>query len=158
RLVAAHCAALIGRERLADGRLIDAGDIMVLLRKRNAFVGELIGELKARGIDVAGRDRLSLFDDLGVQDLVALGRAALLPTDDLTLACVLKGPLIGLDEAALFTLAHGRSADLWAALRARAQAGEGPFVEAHARLSAIFARADFLPPYAFYARILGPEG
>lgn len=158
RLVAAHCESLIGRERLADGRLIDAGDIMVLLRKRNAFVGELIGELKARGIDVAGRDRLSLFDDLGVQDLVALGRAALLPTDDLTLACVLKGPLIGLDEAALFTLAHRREGELWAALRARAAKGEAPFVRAHDRLSAIFARADFLPPYAFYARILGPEG
>jgi ATP-dependent helicase/nuclease subunit A len=158
RMVAAHCASLIGRERLADGRLIDAGDIMVLLRKRNAFVGELIGELKARGIDVAGRDRLSLFDDLGVRDLVALGKAALLPTDDLTLACVLKGPLIGLDEAALFRLAHGRDGDLWGALRARAVSGEAPFVRAHARLSAIFARADFLPPYAFYARILGPEG
>lgn len=158
RLLAAHCESLIGRERLADGRLIDAGDIMVLLRKRNAFVGELIGELKARGIDVAGRDRLSLFDDLGVQDLVALGRAALLPTDDLTLACVLKGPLIGLDEAALFALAHGRDGDLWAALRARAAKGEAPFVRAHDRLSAIFARVDFLPPYAFYARILGPEG
>jgi len=155
RLVAAHCESLIGRERLADGRLIDAGDVMVLLRKRNAFVGELIGELKARGIDVAGRDRLSLFDDLGVQDLVALGKAALLPTDDLTLACVLKGPLVGLDEAALFTLAHGRERDLWAALRARTEA---PFVAAHARLSTIFARADFLPPFAFYARILGPEG
>ncbi|MGE3649498.1 MAG: double-strand break repair helicase AddA, partial [Reyranellaceae bacterium] len=158
RLVAAHCARLIGRERLADGRLIDAGDIMVLVRKRNAFVGELIGELKARGIDVAGRDRLSLFDDLGVQDLVALGKAALLPTDDLTLACVLKGPLIGLDEAALFTLAHGRDRDLWSALRVRAASGEAPFVQAHARLSTIFARADFLPPYAFYARLLGPEG
>lgn len=158
RLVAAHCESLIGRERLADGRLIDAGDIMVLLRKRNAFVGELIGELKARGIDVAGRDRLSLFDDLGVQDLVALGRAALLPTDDLTLACVLKGPLIGLDEAALFTLAHGRTGDLWGALRTRAATGEAPFGRAHDRLSAIFARADFLPPYAFYTRILGPEG
>ncbi len=158
RLVAAHCESLIGRERLADGRLIDAGDIMVLVRKRNVFVGELIGELKARGIDVAGRDRLSLFDDLGVRDLVALGRAALLPTDDLTLACVLKGPLIGLDEAALFTLAHGREGDLWGALRARAAKGEAPFVDAHGRLSAVFARTDFLPPYAFYARILGPEG
>lgn len=158
RLVAAHCESLIGRERLADGRLIDAGDIMVLLRKRNAFVGELIGELKARGIDVAGRDRLSLFDDLGVRDLVALGKVALLPTDDLTLACVLKGPLVGLDEAALFELAHGRGGDLWAALRRRADAGEEPFAAAYARLAAIFARADFLPPYSFYARILGPEG
>jgi len=158
RLVAAHCQSLIGHERLADGRLIDAGDIMVLVRKRNAFVGALIGELKARGIDVAGRDRLSLFEDLGVQDLVALGRAALLPTDDLTLACVLKGPLIGFDEAALFTLAHGRAGDLWGALRTRAAKGEAPFARAHERLSAIFARADFLPPYAFYARVLGPEG
>ena len=157
RLVAAHCAQLIGRERLADGRLIDAGDIMVLVRKRNAFVGELIGELKARGIDVAGRDRLSLFDDLGVQDLVALGKAALLPTDDLTLACVLKGPLIGFDEAALFTLAHGRDRDRGRPLRAR-HVGRGALCAGACRLSTIFARADFLPPFAFYARLLGAEG
>ncbi|MBV9834002.1 MAG: double-strand break repair helicase AddA [Alphaproteobacteria bacterium] len=158
RLVAAHCASLIGKERLADGRLVDAGDIMVLLRKRNAFVGELIGELKTRDIDVAGRDRFSLFEDLGVQDLVALGKAALLPTDDLNLACVLKGPLIGISEADLFKLAYKRTGDLWSALRALAGAGEAGFATAYARLSTIFARVDFLSPHAFYARILGPEG
>ena len=32
----------------------------------------------------------------------------LLPEDDLSLAALLKSPLIGLDEDQLFALAHGR--------------------------------------------------
>ena len=51
-------------------------------------------------------------------DLIAAGRAALLKDDDLTLACVLKSPLIGLDEDALFKLAAGRSGSLADALAA----------------------------------------
>ena len=51
-------------------------------------------------------------------DLIAAGRAALLPDDDLTLASVLKSPLIGLDEDALFRLAARRSGSLAEALAA----------------------------------------
>ena len=41
---------------------------------------------------------------------MAAGRASLLPQDDLTLACVLKSPLIGLDDDDLIALAPGRDA------------------------------------------------
>jgi ATP-dependent helicase/nuclease subunit A len=57
-------------------------------------------------------------------DLMALGRVLLLPEDDLSLACVLKGPLIGLDEDHLFALAQTGGRSLWA--RARRD-GEGRF-------------------------------
>ena len=44
----------------------------------------------------------------------------LLPQDDLNLACLLKSPLIGLDEEQLFALAWKRTGHLWRALRERA--------------------------------------
>ena len=53
--------------------------------------------MKTRDIGVAGTDRMVLTQQIAVQDLIALGRFALLPDDDLTLAIVLKSPLVGLD-------------------------------------------------------------
>jgi ATP-dependent helicase/nuclease subunit A len=59
----------------ASGRPIRPGDVMVLVRRRNEFVGELLRALKQRDIPVAGADRLILTEQLAVQDLVALGRS-----------------------------------------------------------------------------------
>jgi ATP-dependent helicase/nuclease subunit A len=157
-------AATIGRwldsgERLvAHGRPVRPGDIMVLVRRRNEFVGELLGALKQRGVPVAGADRLILTEQLAVRDLVALGHFLLLPEDDLTLAAVLKSPLFDLDEDALFELCHGRGNEtLWSRLRKHAQ--EQPkFRRAADRLAALLGRADFVPPYELYAEILGADG
>jgi ATP-dependent helicase/nuclease subunit A len=142
----------------ARGRPIRPGDIMVLVRRRNEFVGELLRALKQRGIPVAGADRLVLADQLAIQDLIALGRFLLLPEDDLTLATVLKGPFFGVDEATLFDLAYDRGNErLWDRLRARAQ--ENPKLRHPTeRLAALLARADFVPPYELYAEILGAGG
>ncbi|HRQ61784.1 MAG TPA: UvrD-helicase domain-containing protein, partial [Alphaproteobacteria bacterium] len=97
------------------GRAIRPGDIMILLKNRKK--GEpIVAALKAAGIPVAGADRMVLNEELAVQDLLAACGFALLPEDDLTLACLLKSPLIGMDEEALFTLAYGRRASLWAAI------------------------------------------
>ena len=49
-----------------------------------------------------------------------MARFVLLPQDDLNLACLLKSPLVGLDEDKLFTLAWNRKTHLWQALRERA--------------------------------------
>jgi len=143
----------------SKGRQMRAGDVLVLVRRRNAFVEELVRELKLRDVPVAGVDRMVLTEQLAVRDLVALGRFLLLPEDSLTLACVLKGPLIGLSEERLFELAHGRGEDasLWDALRDRA--GENAdFERAFTRLSDWLARADYVPPYELYAQLLGAEG
>jgi ATP-dependent helicase/nuclease subunit A len=162
--VALAIAATVGRW-LEKGEMIEArgrpmrpGDIMVLVRRRNEFVGELLRALKQRGIPVAGADRLILSEQLAVQDLVALGRFLLFPDDDLTLATVLKGPLFGLDEDTLFDLAYGRGDErLWHRLRARATEN-AKLRHAAERLSALLARADFVPPFELYAEILGAEG
>ena len=101
-------------------REISAGDILVLVRTRNAFFAAVIRALKAHGVPVAGADRLDVANHIAVMDLVAAGRAALLPQDDLSLACVLKSPLFGFTDDDLILLAPGRKGALIAALAASA--------------------------------------
>ncbi len=128
RAIAATIASwLAAGERLeARGRPLRPGDVMVLVRRRNEFVGELLRELKRRGVPVAGADRLILTEQLAVQDLVALGRFLLLPEDDLTLAAVLKSPLFDIGEEALFDLCYARDKEsLWSRLRVRAGCERG---------------------------------
>jgi ATP-dependent helicase/nuclease subunit A len=146
-------------ERLhSRDRPVEAGDIMILVRRRNAFVADLLRELKQRGVPVAGADRLALAEQLAVKDLVALGQFLLLPDDDLTLAVVLKGPLFGISEEQLFDLAYDRGKrSLWSRLLDR---GEDDLLLARAvaTLKSLLARADFAPPYELYADILGAQG
>ena len=159
RLIARRIRAWIddGEILEARDRPVRAGDIMVLVRRRGGFVEELVRELKQLEVAVAGVDRMVLTEQLAVMDLAALGRFLLLPEDDLTLATVLKGPLVGLDEEALFRLAHGRDGTLWQALRRHADDEPG-FAAAHAALSAWLAGADLVPPYELFADILGGGG
>ena len=146
-----------GEELPAQGRKVKAGDILILVRRRDPFTTPMIRALKRAGVPVAGADRMRLMDQLAVQDLVALADVLLMPEDDLALAVVLKSPLFGLDDDALFALAYGRSGSLWSALRAKAK--EDPrFGEAGERLSAWRSRADFLPPYEFFSELLGADG
>ena len=156
RLIAVHAKGLIGKERRArKGELLHEGHFMVLVRRRNAFVNALVRELKREQLQVAGVDRLSLGEEIAIQDLLAMARFALLPQDDLNLACLLKSPLVGLDENKLFVLAWNRSGHLWSALRGRAH--EPDFAAAHEQLSRWLARADFTTPFDFFAEALGPE-
>jgi ATP-dependent helicase/nuclease subunit A len=141
------------------GRPISAGDVMVLVRQRTGFMDQLVRALKLRQVPVAGADRMVLTEQLVVQDLLALARFLLLPEDDLTLAGLLKSPLIGLDEEQLFAVAHGRPGTLWASLRTRASMEpEGPFAAAAARLSAWLARTDFVRPFELFAHVLYADG
>ena len=99
----------------------DPGDILILVRSRNALFHSIIRELKRQGLPVAGADRLNILDTLAVQDVLNMVRFALLPEDDLTLAEILKGPFIGLldDDESLFPLAYGRKKEsLWSRLQA----------------------------------------
>jgi ATP-dependent helicase/nuclease subunit A len=146
---------IAAREPLVPGGPpIGAGDIMILVRRRTRFVMPLIRALKARDVPVAGVDRLALTEPLAVQDLMALGRFLLLPEDDLTLACLLKSPLIGLDEDQLFSLAYGRSGSLWNALLAASETNAPAFEPARAWLAGLLAEVDFARPFELYAGVL----
>src|SRR4029077_8690416 len=130
-------------------------DVMILVRSRNAFFEAMIRALKAADVKTAGADRLRLKDHIAVMDLIAVGRAALLPDDDLTLACALKSPLVGFDDDALMRIAAGRNGSLADALAA---AKDSPALEAARRLEKWRARAKALSPFAFYALLLGQDG
>ncbi|WP_455374378.1 double-strand break repair helicase AddA [Limibacillus halophilus] len=141
----------------SQGRRLEAGDIMLLVRRRNAFVSELVRALKTKGVKVAGVDRMKLMEQLPIMDLVAFGNFLLLPEDDLTLAVVLKSPLVGLDEEQLFELAYGRGGKtLWQRLREKGKEG-GVFAEAAGFLKEQLARADYDSPFTLYARLLGEK-
>jgi ATP-dependent helicase/nuclease subunit A len=138
-------AALPGSEKP-----IEPGDIMILLPRREPFGSEIIRRLKERGVPVAGADRLVLTEQIAVMDLIALGRFALLPEDDLNLAALLRSPLLGLSEEELFTLAHGRKGSLWESV---SEHRDG-FAQQYALLTDARARADFSPPFEFHAHAL----
>ncbi len=95
------------------GRAIEPGDIMILVRSRNAFVEQIMRALKQLKVPVAGSDRMILGEQLAVQDLIVVARFCLLPEDDLSLAEVLKSPFIGLDEDDIFALCYARKGSLW---------------------------------------------
>ena len=128
-------------ERVRDAdtlqpRRVAAGDIMILVRSRGAFFEAMIRALKEARVKTAGADRLTLRDSIAVMDLIAVGRSALLPDDDLTLAAALKSPLVGLDDEDLMALAPQRAGSLARALAEAADqrlAGARSCVEAWRR-------------------------
>jgi ATP-dependent helicase/nuclease subunit A len=138
-----------------ETRRICESDVMILVRSRNAFFEAMIRALKAADVKTAGADRLKLKDHIAVMDLIAVGRAALLPEDDLTLACALKSPLLGFDDDALMKIASARGGSLAEALAA---ADESVARNAARRLVEWRGRAKSLSPFAFYALLLGQDG
>lgn len=132
-------------------RKVRAGDFLILVQRRSALFHEIIRACKARGLPIAGADRLRIGAELAVRDLKALISFVTLPQDDLSLAALLRSPLLGFSEQQLFDLAHRRGQKhLWQALEAR----QGEFAEACALLHDLRDRADFMPPYEFLERAL----
>ncbi|MCK0168836.1 double-strand break repair helicase AddA [Jannaschia sp. S6380] len=135
--------------RGTDRRAVEAGDILILLQRRRDLFHHIVRACKARGLDLAGADRLRLSDDMAVRDLIATLTWVATPADDLSLATVLRSPLGATDEAGLFALAHKREGRLWDALRMR---GSDP--DTQAMLADLLAHADFERPYELLQRIL----
>ncbi|MBN8543162.1 MAG: UvrD-helicase domain-containing protein [Alphaproteobacteria bacterium] len=103
-----------GRVLKARGRAVQAGDIMILVHRRKPMTPLLIRELQRMDVPVAGIDRLALSTHLAVRDVIALIRWLYAPEDDVALAQILRSPLVGMSEEALFDVAHNRGeASLW---------------------------------------------
>jgi len=133
------------------------GDILVLVRRRSGFASALVRALKAKGVAVAGLDRMVLTKQPAVQDILSLCNALLLPQDDLSLAEMLVSPLGGLTDASLMALAMERQGSLWEALGRRA--GErADWAEAHGFFAALLGRVDYAAPHALLVEALGPLG
>jgi ATP-dependent helicase/nuclease subunit A len=143
---------------LAKGtrRHATAGDIMVLVRQRKELAAQIVAKLHARGVPVAGVDRLRLGAPLAVKDVLVALRFAAQPQDDLSLANLLASPLMGWTQDDL--LAHVPRLPkqrLWDHLKR----DDAPaFVTATAeRLKDLLRRADYHTPQALIAWLLtGP--
>ncbi|MEM1052640.1 MAG: double-strand break repair helicase AddA [Pseudomonadota bacterium] len=132
-----------------------AGDIMVLVRKRRDLAAQIVAKLHAKGVAVAGVDRLRLGAPLAIKDLMAALRFAAQPLDDLSLANLLVSPLIAWTQDELLEFVpRARGKRLWEHLRGH----EAPqVVETIEKLKTLLARADFETPQALLAWLLtGP--
>ena len=135
-------------------RALGYGDVLILVRRRNALFHEIIRALKREGVAVGGADRLRLSEHIAFQDLVALGRFARFPDDDLTLAALLRSPFVDIDEEGLFDLAHARKGALWAELGRRGDEREA-WRTGLEFLTWVKGDAEARPPFDFYGRVLG---
>lgn len=141
----------------STGKAITPGDVLILVRKRNPFAVPMVAALKARGIPVAGSDRVHLSEQVAVRDLMALGDFLTLPEDDLALASVLKSPLFNLNDADLTEIAPGRKGALWKAFLAHADTNL-MYRGAAETLKKWRAKADFVPPFEFFSHLLERDG
>lgn len=132
-----------------------AGDVMVLVRKRKELATQIVAKLHARGVAVAGVDRLRLGAPLAVKDLMAALRFAAQPLDDLSLANLLVSPLIGWSQEDLLENApRPYDVRLWDHLRK----SEAPLAQETAdTLRSLLSLADYETPQALLAWLLtGP--
>lgn len=137
-------------------RNIRAGDILVLVRKRDAFVPTLMRTIKSTtNIAVAGADRLKLTDHIAVQDLMSLGRVVLLPEDDLSLAALLKSAFFNVSEEQLFDLCADRGNDIsvWAQLKDLSQSNT-VWAGIHDQIIKFQSLAQTCSVHGFYSRVL----
>ncbi len=152
RSIAARIKSWIGRRLLpAHKRAVQPGDILILLQKRGALFDALLAALRDANIPVAGADRLKLQDNLAVMDLMALAQFCLLPADDLSLACVLKSPLVPspFSEDDLVSVAATRTGSLWESLTGSTLHPDTvDFLAEQLRLAPVTG------PHAFLARVL----
>ena len=147
--------------------LIDSGkyaphDIMILVQQRQPMAPQMVAELKRRGIDVAGSDRIVLPNFPPIRDLMNLVRFCLDTTDDYSLCCVLKSPIFRLKEVDIFNLcktrtnetktrrAHDKDAapvTVWDVL-------ENAQPDIYLRLNQMLEWSKTLAPYSFFTNVL----
>ena len=103
------------KQKLASGKILAATkkaiappNFMILFRKRDEFTKEVISALQNDDVPVAGLDRITLRENLAVQDLLSIGKFVLNSQDDLNIATLLKSPIIGINEEFLYDISTKR--------------------------------------------------
>ena len=155
KMIAAKIKEQVSRGDIlvSQNRPLRYKDYMILVQRRNSFVEEMVRECKNAGVNVAGVDKIRLLEQIAVQDLVALGKFLLLPTDDLTLAEVLKSPLFGLSDDDLFALCYNRGgASVWTRL-----CDNENYRETYLLLRDLLDMADYVRPFELYAYVLNKQ-
>ncbi len=156
KMIAAKIKEQVSRRDIlvSQNRSVRYRDYMILVQRRNSFVEEMVRECKNAGVNVSGVDKIRLLEQIAVQDLVALGQFLLLPTDDLTLATVLKSPLFGLNDDDLFVLCYNRGgASVWTRL-----CDNPDYRRTYLQLRELLDMADYVRPFELYGYVLNKQG
>ena len=68
RKIAQKIADMVSSKEIleSENRPIRPGDVLILVRRRNAFINDLSRELKTRGVPVSGVDRLKITSRSGI--------------------------------------------------------------------------------------------
>ncbi len=139
-----------------------AKDIMVLVQNRQPMAAPLVAELKRRGIEVAGSDRIVLPNFPAVRDMLNMVRWCLNPVDDYSLCCVLKSPIFYLTEADIFKIceiknqenAARKKADKYATPMTVFEVLERQYPDIYAQLELMKQYAQSLAPYSFFCKLM----
>ncbi|VAV99380.1 FIG061771: ATP-dependent nuclease subunit A [hydrothermal vent metagenome] len=168
-LLARNVAAMV-KDMLARGtqigerqqmRPVQAGDILILVRSRKDLFREIIRYLKQENLPVAGADRMTLQDETAVLDLLSLAKLALQPSDDLSLAELLKGPFLHpeklaepvITEQVLYDLARHRDKNE-TLISALMHSKTEELLEAKSWVNELIQRAGYENPYRFFSGLL----
>lgn len=135
----------------STGLPVEPKDIMILVRRRSNLITYLTKALKKRKIPVNGQDRLQLWENLAIQDLYAIGCWVVRPFDDFALACVLKSPLIRIEEKELLVLrASSHEKTLWDTICTR----RATYPKEFSLLEELLNEAEKKSPHDFYVYLL----
>ena len=138
-------------EVLIKQNKVEPKDIMVLVQKRSAFVQPLSVELKKRGIDIAGNDRIKLPEFSAIKDMLHLIRFCTDNSNDYSLCCVLKSPFYRLKERDIFNLCKIKNTEkkstIFDVLREY-------LPDVYTDLSDIIKNSESLSPYSFFTYVL----
>ena len=96
-----------------------------------------------------GSDRLKVTEHIVIKDLIALANFLLLPSDDLSLASLLKSPLFGVSEEQLFELCYKRDNSIWARI-----ISDNDYNNLFHQLKTLMDKADYITIYELYSFVL----
>lgn len=157
-VLARRVKSWIGSRQLPSGKLVDAGDILILLRKRKQFFELLLSALQSMNVPVAGADRMRLSEQIEIQDLLALGDVMHLGDDDLQLAAVLKSPLFSMSEDQLYELAYDRGKSSLISRLMVHRGADSPVGKMADQLARWQNRAEYESVFGFFSYVLVDGG
>lgn len=100
--------AIVDRE--GRKRKIKYEDIMVLVKNRNKiFLSYLIKDLNRKNIPNSGLDKVNMFSEIIIKDIISLLTFLLFQNDNLALANIVKSPILLLTEDDLYSMCDYRN-------------------------------------------------
>lgn len=102
-------------------RNLKYSDIMILVKRRDKdFINYLIRQFNKYNIPTMGNDRFKLAENIISQDIISLCKFLIFNNDDLSLANIIKSPILNLSEDDLYNLCdykNTKNITLWQAFQ-----------------------------------------